>query len=380
MTDPSRGPNVELLGVPGGRARLATPCLVLDADALEANVRDMAAWARARGIALRPHAKTHKSVEIARRQVAAGALGIGTATLAEAEILAGAGIPGVLLTTPIAPAKFPRLARVAARAHDLAVVADDPEYVASLAAHLEEAGGQLTVLVDLDVGQERTGVRGADAAVALARTVEAAGTLTFGGVQAYYGHLQHVGDHDERAWRVRRQLGGLREALAALDAAGLAAPVVTGGGTGTHAIDAEAGLFTELQPGSYVFNDVQYADVALRADDPRPFRDALFVRTSVVSANVPAQATTDAGLKRFATEGPAPRLVHGAPEGATYAFAGDEHGRITFAGDGHRLPVGAAVECLTPHCDPTVNLYARYHVVRGDTLVDIWPVDAQAAE
>ncbi|MCH8213331.1 MAG: hypothetical protein IIC54_04590 [Proteobacteria bacterium] len=169
-------------------------------------------------------------------------------------------------------------------------------------------------------------------------------------------------------------VGELQEKL---DAAGIAPPLVSGAGTGTHDIDALHGPFTELQVGSYIFTDVQYNAVALREDTPRPFEPALFVRTTVVSTNVGGQVTTDGGLKRFASDGPLPEIASGAPDGARYEFKGDEHGRVVFAKDSDSLPLGAAVECLTPHCDPTVNLYDHYHVVRGDTLVDIWPVDGR---
>jgi len=235
------------------------------------------------------------------------------------------------------------------------------------------------VVCALDLGGNRIGAAVPGAALTLAKRIAGADTLEFAGVHAYTGPLQHIADY-----RQRRRLANLASAKVAelrdgLQAAGLSPPMISGVGTGTHDIDARDGPYTELQVGSYVFTDVEYNAVALREDAPRPFEPALFVRTTVISANLDGFVTTDGGLKRFATNSVLPEIAIGAPAGATYSFKGDEHGRVTFAEAGQSLPLGAAVECLTPHCDPTVNLYDLYHVVRGDTLVDIWPVDARGA-
>lgn len=377
------GPNAHLIGVAGSRARLNTPALLLDLDALERNIAGMAAFARNHGIGLRPHSKTHKSVEIARLQIAAGALGICCTTMGEAEVIAGAGIPGVLITSPVVqPDKIARLVELNGKAEGLMVVADDPANVAALADAAAAAGKPLTVLVDVEVGSRRTGVQSAQAATALARQIADSASLRFGGVQGYAGNLQHRYDYAERKTASEEMTRWLRQVVDALTAEGLAPAIVTGGGTGTHELDARAGLMTELEVGSYAVMDVDYGDVALRENEPRPFEDALFVRASVVSATHDDFAVTDAGLKAFATDAPSPpRIARGAPEGASYGFAGDEHGRVFYdtsaGGTGKRLAVGDAVECVTPHCDPTVNLYDHYHVVRGDTLVAIWPVDAR---
>ena len=375
-----QGPNAHLIGVAGSRARLATPALCIDMDALARNIAEMAAFCRQAGVALRPHAKTHKSLAVARAQLEAGAIGLCCATLGEAEVMAGGGIDGVHITSPVVAAgKIERLAALNRRARGLSVVADHPENVDALAA---AAGPALGVVVDLDLGHHRTGVVGAEAAVALARRIDAAPGLAYRGVQAYQGNLQHIADLGARRRQAAVGLERLAETLAALEAAGLAAPMVTGAGTGTHAVETAGGLFSEIQAGSYVFMDVDYHRVALRDQDAAPFAPALFVQTTVVSANVPptnrvATATTDAGLKAFATDGPDPVILRGAPAGATYGFAGDEHGRVTVPAPDARPAVGDVLEVFTPHCDPTVNLYDRFHCLGGDRLVDIWPVDAR---
>ncbi len=374
------GPDAHLIGRPGSRARLTTPALVIDLEALQRNIQSMAEYCRGAGVALRPHAKTHKSVRIARMQIEAGAVGICAATLGEAEVLAAGGIANLLITSPVvAAAKIERLMALNAAADGLMVVADRVDGVDALARAAGASGKALTVLVDFDVGLHRTGAPDADTAGALARRIAASNALDFGGVQAYAGHLQHVEDYAARQEQAAAQCARVVDLKEALDAADLRPPVTSGAGTGTHDIDARLGAFTEMQAGSYVFTDVQYNAVTLRPAEARPFEGALFVQTTVVSTNAEGFVTTDAGLKRFATDGPLPAVTAGAPAGATYRFMGDEHGAVAFAEAGQSLPAGAVVECLTPHCDPTVNLYDAYHVVRGDTLVDIWPVDARGA-
>jgi 3-hydroxy-D-aspartate aldolase len=378
-------PNASLVGVPGSRDRLVTPALVLDLDRLEANIAKMAAHACRVGLALRPHAKTHKSLRIARLQLAAGAAGVCCATIGEAEVMGRGGIPGVLVTSPVVqPANVARLVALAASSPDLMAVVDHPSNVRALSAAAHAAGVSLRLLVDFDVGLGRTGATTVDDAVALARLLNDLPGVEFAGVQAYAGHLQHIEGFAARAELAAEQAAKVGALVAALEGEGLRPGLVSGGGTGTHDLDHRAGVFTELQAGSYAVMDVEYGDVELRDASTAPggaaaFEPALFVRTTVVSANATGMVTTDAGLKRFATDGPKPRIARGAPEGAIYAFSGDEHGCVVFADSAQTLPLGSALECVVPHCDPTVNLYDHFHAVRGDTLVDLWPVDARGA-
>ncbi|HUZ75510.1 MAG TPA: DSD1 family PLP-dependent enzyme [Stellaceae bacterium] len=372
-------PNARLIGVPGGRARLDTPALLIDLDALERNIAAMAAHARAAGIALRPHAKTHKSVAIARRQVEAGAYGICCATLGEAEVMAAAGIPGLHITSPlVTEPKIERLVALNSAPHGgLSVVVDHPENLAALDQAARAAGHGLDVLVDVEAGQGRTGVADEAALRSLVQAARGAAGLRFRGIQSYSGQLQHVAARAERRSRTLAQDRALAAMLARLRGDGIEVPIVTGGGTGTFDLDPEARVYTELQVGSYVFMDVDYQRALADGRNAPPFETALFVATAVVSVNAPDHVTTDAGLKCFATDGPAPVPASGAPPGSRYAFFGDEHGKLTPPQGTARPALGARLECVTPHCDPTVNLYDVYHVVRGDTLVDIWPVDAR---
>jgi len=373
----ARGPNAGLIGVPGGRRRLATPALILDLDALDRNLAAIAAIA-AGGFALRPHAKTHKSPEIARLQIAAGAVGVSCANIRETEVMAAAGVPGVLLTSPLAdPDKIARLAAANARADGLMAVIDHPDSAMALAAAARQAGRELAVLVDLDIGMGRAGVPDAEAAVALARLAAATPGLAYCGVQGYSGRVQHIDSYLGRLQAYGPQLDRFAATVERLRHEGLAPRIVSGGGTGTLAIDRARGLLTEHQAGSFVFMDVEYHRVQQQPQAMTPFETALFVQCQVISAHARTHATIDGGYKCFAADGPLPELASGAPPGATYAWFGDEHGAVRYGDTNDQLAPGARVELVTPHCDPTVNLHDWYHCVRGDRLVDIWPVAAR---
>ncbi len=365
----------ELIGQQGSRWRLPTPALVVDLDALDGNIARMAARAKAAGVALRPHAKTHKSSFIAGKQIAAGAVGVCCAKVGEAEALAGAGVRGILITSPIAAAETAE--RVAALAKDdpaFAVTVDHPAGVACLAVAADAAGTTIRLVIDVDVGLGRTGVADAEGALELAEMIAAWPGLTLAGVQGYGGHWQHMQGAEKRRAAVQAGMARLTEAVEALRAAGQACPLVTGGGTGTVEADLELGVLNELQCGSYVFMDNQYAD-ALGEDADGAFQSSLFVQAQVISLNASRWVTVDAGLKAFATDGPPPRPTTPPFAEDGYFFFGDEHGGL-MRPDGAALRHGQRVELKVPHCDPTVDRYDAFHLVRGDTLEAIVPIEA----
>ena len=365
-----------LVGRQGSRLSLNTPVLVIDRDTLQRNIEAMAAFAREKGMALRPHAKTHKSADIAKLQLASGAAGVCCAKLGEAEALAEGGVQNILITSPVVtPQAIARLVALNAKISDLCVVADNPDNVDALAAATKAAGKALDVLVDIDPGIRRTGVSTPEAAVALAQRIAAAETLRFAGVQYYCGAQQHIESYADRRAAIADRTDYLRSVIAALSNAGFAPELVTGGGTGTHRIDAELGVLTELQAGSYVFMDKQYNDCDLDGGSGKPFETSLFVDAHVISANSSSMATIDAGFKALSTDGGLPVVMDGAPAGAMFVFMGDEHGAL-IAPD-HAFRIGDHVSLAVPHCDPTVNLYEAYHVVRDGTLIDIWLVSAR---
>jgi D-threonine aldolase len=354
---------------------IETPALVIDAAALQRNIEGMAAWARQTGIALRPHAKTHKSVEVARLQKKAGATGIACATVAEAELLASAGIESVLLTAPqMGGAKFARIAKINGE-HDIAVVVDHAAQVAGLAASLGAGDKPLRVLIDVDVGHARTGIADLGEGVRLAQSIAASGKLKFVGVQGYAGHAQHIPHPDERNSAADKAADILRRFVRALAEGGLGCELISGSGTGTYRRDA-AGPYNELQVGSYVFMDSDYARIVDESGAGPCFDPSLFVLATVVSVNIPGQVTVDAGSKALATNGPPPCNLVGAPKGSSYRFAGDEHGIVAIpAGQkapalGDRLLIGAT------HCDPTANLHACYHVIDAGQA-QTWPIGAR---
>jgi len=367
--------HAHLVGRQGSRADLNTPVLVLDVDALDRNIGAMASLAASHGVGLRPHAKTHKSVDIARRQLAAGAAGVCCAKIGEAEVLADGGVTGILITSPVAaPRAVERLAVLAGKAEGLMAVIDHPAVAARIDAAL---GTRLDVIIDIDPGIARTGVASPEAAVALAEAVAKLPNLHYRGVQFYCGRQQHIEAYADRRAAIEERTGYLQTVIAALTDAGHFPEIVTGSGTGTHRIDLDLGVFTELQAGSYVFMDKQYLDCDLTGDGAVPFEISLGVDARVVSANHSGLVTIDAGYKSLSTDGGVAVVRRGAPETAFFAFMGDEHAALIAPGIGDELVPGDPVTLTVPHCDPTVNLYDHYHVVEGETLVAIWPVSAR---
>jgi 3-hydroxy-D-aspartate aldolase len=371
-------PNSALVGVPGSRARLDTPALLIELRAMERNIARMAEFARSKGVKLRPHSKTHKSDEIARRQIAAGAVGISCATLGEAEVMVEAGIPGVLVTSPqVTESKIARLMQLAKAAgpDGLMVVIDHPANLAALDDAAATLGHKLGVLVDCAAGLQRTGCTTPESALALAHQAHGARHIALKGIQNYSGNLQHIPIRADRAAKAGEQREILRGMVARGRAQGLPLDIVSGVGTGTFDLDPEGDVFTELQVGSYIFMDVDYLKAMADGRNEPPFETSLLVQTAVVSANAEKWVTTDGGLKCFATEGPKPAVFSGADPASRYEYFGDEHGMLIFAGV--RPALGDRIEVVTPHCDPTVNLHDFYHVVDGDTLVALWPVAAR---
>jgi D-serine deaminase-like pyridoxal phosphate-dependent protein len=370
--------NAALVGVPGGRAHIETPALVLDLDGFEANLALLSEAARAGGLGLRPHAKTHKCAAIAQRQMDCGALGIACAKSGELLALFEAGISDLMLTAPIvSPRKIDALSRASADGARLIVVADRADLVAAYSDAATRYGAIMEVLVDYDAGLFRTGVVGANEAVNLAKLIETAPGLRFAGIQAYAGNVQHVHQFTERAAANDAAMDRLDGILSALRRAGLESRIVSGGGTGSHRLDIARGTLTEIQAGSYIFMDGGYEPVDFDGSGKPVFHTALRVAVSVIAHSSAGYAITDGGSKSFALDGPPPRVLLNDREVGTIEFCGDEYGRVLHH-HGEAVPaLGSRLECTVPHCDPTVNLHDVYHVVRGDSLVGFWNIDAR---
>lgn len=343
-------------------SELPTPALVVDLDLLEDNIAAMQKIVNSAGKQLRPHAKAHKRPAIARRQVEAGAVGVCCATLGEMESMVAHGF-SVLLTTPVAQrVKTDRIAGLAAEG-DVAVVVDHPYQVELYADSADRAGVQLNVLVDLDIGDHRTGVPCDERAVELALAVRNSAHLRFGGLQAYSVSGSHTVGYEARAAHSRAALGRAIEIQRELFARGLDASRLTGGSTGTFDIDVAIPEFSELQAGSYPLMDLAYGRIGAV-----PFRLAMTVLATVISASHDGRVTVDAGFKAFSTDRPFGPEAVDFP-GAEWAWAGDEHGILTGA---ELPPVGHQVHFAAPHTDPTANLHEKMYAYRGKFVAEVW--------
>ncbi len=356
---------------------LPTPALLLDEAAMERNLARMAAHLRSHDKGVRPHAKTHKCPIIAARQLHHGAIGVCAAKVSEALVLRGAGIETVLITSPVTDAaRAECVAELALSGPGLSIVVDSALGVSRLSEALEGLGARLSVLIDLDPKMGRTGVREADDARALARRIADSHALDLVGVQHYCGQVMHIEGYENRRVASLGHWQRALEIVARLRDDGHAIEVVSGGGTGTYDIDAEIGDVTDLQVGSYVLMDQQYRAIGSRSgpvlDD---FEVSLTVATTTISQPGAGAITVDCGFKGFASESIAP--VCPDLVGATYRFAGDEHG-VLILGKGAQSPgLGERVRFVTPHCDPTVNLYDHYFVHRNGLVHALWPIAAR---
>jgi len=353
-----------------------TPSLILDLDAFERNLDRMDASLAGKKIAIRPHAKSHKCPEIARRQLARGAVGVCCQKVSEAAAMVEGGVPDVLVANEVVGApKLKLLTSLAGRAR-IAVCADDAGNVAELDAAAGVAGVKLDVLVEVNVGANRCGVAPGEPAVALAQAISRSKHLRFAGLQAYQGGAQHLRKVEERRSAIESACADVRRTTDLLGKAGIRCEKVTGAGTGTYLFEATSGVYHELQAGSYIFMDVDYAKNDWTESGIPRFEHSLFVWATVMSRAAPGRAVVDAGLKASSVDSGMPRVAD--VEGAEYLKASDEHGVLALD-DRARVAVGDKLRLIPGHCDPTVNLYDQYVCVRGGKVEAIWPITARGA-
>jgi D-serine deaminase-like pyridoxal phosphate-dependent protein len=354
---------------------LQTPCLLLDAEGLEKNLRKMQNLATNCGKDLRPHAKTHKCSTLAKRQIQSGAIGACAAKLSEAEALIRADVRGILITGPLAGmGKITRLVNLLRIAPDTMLALDNRETASQINTALHVENISMDVLVDLDVGLHRSGVDVARA-MEFADAISKMGNLRMRGMQAYAGHLQHISSYQERK---SATLSIMSEAAALFRQLKLrhdGFSILSSSGTGTVEIDMAIPEITEVQVGSYVCMDTEYLDIG-SAGNPGGFQDyepALRLLTTVVSANHQGFVTVDAGLKALYRDGGAPRVMPPKSDSLVYDWFGDEYGRISYANVAPR--VGDTFELIVSHCDPTINLFDHFFLTSGNKVVDQWPID-----
>ena len=344
-------------------SEIETPALLLDMDALEWNVAAMCRQMQGKPAKLRPHFKTHKSVDIARMQIAAGAKGITCAKTGEAEVLAEAGITDILIANQIVDhKKLLRVAEMAKKGAKMTILADNAVNIWDIAAAAITHGTQIHILVELDVGMGRCGVASGEAVLDLAKQINKTPGLIFDGIQAYEGHLSHIPEEAARREGVREMLEKVKGAVALLNANGAAVIEVSGAGTGTYYITGEDAVWTELQAGSYVFMDLEYGKLGLG------FRQALTVSSTVIHKR-PGFAVTDAGLKTCGTDQGLP-VIKGHPK--ISVVLNEEHGKLADAGN--ELHYRQKIEYVPGHCCSTVNLNDEYYCVRGGFLEAVWPI------
>lgn len=369
-----------------------TPALLVDLDAFEANLRLMQQSTSGLPVQVRPHAKTHKCPTIALAQMAHGAVGVCCQKVSEAEALVAGGVPDVMISNEVVgAAKLTRVAALARRAR-LSICVDAAEQIDTLAKAMKDATASdgnsttLDVLVEIDVGAKRCGVPPGEAAVELARRIDAAPHLRFAGLQAYQGLAQHIRSIDERRAAIDAAAGQAADTRDRLHAADIDCPKITGAGTGTFLFEAASHVYDELQPGSYIFMDGDYAandwrdsDKREGLDAPPRFQHSLFVWTTVMSRTPGVRAIVDAGLKALSIDSGMPLVVGNdgrVATGVEYTRISDEHGVIETRGAAD-FSLGDKLKLIPGHCDPTVNLYDHYVGVRNGRVEAIWPITAR---
>ena len=360
------------------KAELPTPALLLDLDRFERNLQKMAAHVKAVGKKIRPHAKTHKCPEIARRQIAAGAVGVCVAKVGEAEVMATAGVRNLLITTEVVgEEKIGRLLKVLDKSPETLAVVDNAENIRELAGAMGRAGKVLNVLVDVEVGGRRTGVEPGEPALHLGKLVANERALNLRGLQGYAGHCAHVMGWASRHKASLKWMRRLMKTRDLFDKHGLPVEIVSGGSSGTFDIDVELPGLTELQAGSYCVMDLDYRRIGAKGSKLNSqFELALTVLTTVVSRPSAELAIVDGGFKAFSTDRPFPPEAVEWP-GVEYSWAGDEHGRLTISDQDRAPRLADRIEFFPPHCDPTIHLYDQIYAMRGDKVEAVWEVSGR---
>ena len=355
-----------------------TPALLLDLDAFEYNLDRMARLVESTGVRLRPHAKAHKSHDIAIQQIAHGAVGQCVQKVAEAEALAANGVADILVSNEVVGAsklaRFAALARTAA----VAICVDSEAHVFALETAAANANVQIPAYVEIDAGQHRCGVEPGERAAFLARLIANSEHLTFGGLQAYHGSAQHLRRPEERAFAINAAANAVQRTIDALAQIGLSCPAVTGGGTGTFEYEIASGVYTEIQPGSYCLMDADYGrNLDSEGKQTTTFRQALFVLSTVMSAPRAGVAVLDAGHKAVTIDSGLP-LVWQRPDLA-YVDASDEHGTLAFDATPLEPHLGEKLRLVPGHCDPTVDRHEWYVGIRNGYVESVWKITARGA-
>ncbi|MBN9231730.1 MAG: metal-activated pyridoxal enzyme [Legionella sp. 40-6] len=357
---------------------LDTPCLVIEKNALEFNLKVMRQHGQDTQVNIRPHVKTHKCSQLAKLQMKYGAIGISAAKVSEAEGLIHAGIKNILITSPVVtPTKINRLMACFADAPETLVVVDNEKNLYDLNTAGQSIQTKINVLIDLDPGLGRTGIK-PQIALNFAKKIMQFPWLNLKGIQCYAGNLQHIFSFEERKKRSLTVMEMASSVVRQLKESGIPCDILTGTGTGTYDIDVDASAITEIQPGSYTVMDVEYGAIGSKTESSSftTFKPAMTLLTTVISSNRKEHVTVDSGTKSIYVDiQTKPRII--SHQGLHYDWGGfgDEHGKIT-AENNYELPKnGTVLEMIVPHCDPTINLYDKFYIVENDVVTDIWEID-----
>lgn len=359
------------------KSRLDTPCIILDLDVLDGNLRKMQNLANRYGKKLRPHAKTHKCSALSQMQIEMGAVGACVAKVSEAEALVNAGVSGILITGPVSTAtKIHKLIKILKRDQSLMVVVDHRDSIDLLSTALANKGLSMDVLLDIDVGLNRTGVLPAKA-LDLATYILSRKNLRLRGIQAYAGHIQHIPSYNSRKSESYKCLEMVVPIFRELKAMSEHCTIFSSSGTGTADIDLIVPEITELQVGSYACMDTEYLAIGSGEDSRQflAFPPALRLLTTVVSVNHEGFVTVDAGLKSLYKDGGKPQVITPENSSLEYDWFGDEYGRITSTNNSDLPGLGTVLELVTSHCDPTINLFDNFFLTRGKKVTGTWPID-----
>jgi 3-hydroxy-D-aspartate aldolase len=363
--------------LPGmNEADIQTPCLIIDLDALERNITKMGQFAKEMGVRHRVHGKMHKSVDIAFLQEKLGdSCGVCCQKVSEAEVFARGGIKDVLVSNQVRePAKIDRLARLPKLGARTLVCVDDLENVAELAAAVNKHDTQIECLVEIDCGAGRCGVSEGQPVVDIAKAIAATPGLTFSGIQAYQGAMQHMESYQERKEKIDIAVGMVARTIDMLKAEGLECDIVGGGGTGSYYFEGNSGVFNELQCGSYAFMDADYQRIHdEKGERISEFENSLFILTSVMSHTKADKAICDAGLKAQSVDSGLPYIF--GRDDVEYIKCSDEHGVISDANGA--LKINEKLKLVPGHCDPTCNVHDYYVGVRNGKVETLWPVSAR---
>ena len=365
---------------------LNTPSLLIDKSVLLKNIKTMSDYTIKNKINLRPHAKSHKISEIAKMQIKHGAIGICVATLYEAEVMSKNNIKNILITTPITNLNSEnKLCKLIKSSKDIMLIIDSIyglKFLEKIAIKIKK---KINILVDCDIMGigtnkiRRTGAKSIKEIVNLASLVNINEHLNYIGITAYAGDVQHINNYNERKIETTIRHNYLNKIINKLKKENLSPQIISGGGTGSYDIDTKSKLFTELQTGSYIFNDVEYDNVNTYKSNTNPFKSGLFIASSIISIIDDYNYIVDAGLKAFSTDSKyLPKPMGSLPKNSKYTFMGDEHGKITLPRESNKkLNYGEIIIIQSSHCDPTVNLYDKCYLIEKDKISKYWFVDAR---